>query len=297
MPNTPAPASFEVPPGSCDCHVHVFLDSGRYPFSTGRVYTPPEASVEDLLALQDALHLDRVVIVSPSVYGTDNSATLEGLRQIGPVRARGVAVIDPTATAQDLDSLHEAGIRGVRVNLETVGMTDPAAAHRILEAAVAQIEGRGWHLQIYAGLPVIAALAAELGALPVPVVLDHFAGADAALGVGQPGFEAVLDLVRAGKAYVKMSGAYRASRGGAPDYPQVAPFARALVAANPDRLVWGTDWPHPNSYPMPGLTPTDTSPPIPVDDSRLLDILAEWVSNAATRRKILVDNPARLYGF
>lgn len=295
-PTLRTPLSFTPPPGACDCHVHVFPDPARFPFWSGRAYTPPVATADDLLALQKAMGFERVVIVQPSVYGTDNAATLDGLRQLGPQRARGVAVIGADTTNAALDAMQEAGIRGIRVNLETGGVTDSAAAGRILDDAVARIQGRPWHLQVYARLPVIAALQERLSALPMPVVFDHFAGAAAAQGVEQPGFAAVIGLVRAGRAYVKISGAYRASSE-APDYPAVAPLTRALVAANPDRIVWGSDWPHPDSVPVAGRKPTDIAPPMPIDDGRVLNLLAEWVPDAAQRRAILVDNPKRLYGF
>ena len=295
-PTVRTPVAFEVPRGACDCHVHVHPDPARFPFWSGRVYTPPVATAADLLALQAALHLDRAVIVTPSVYGTDNAATLDGIRQLGPTRARGVAVIGPSTTPADLDAMAAGGIRGIRANLETAGVGDPAEARRLLAAAVARIEGRGWHLQVYARLPLVAALKDDLASVPMPVVFDHFAGADAAQGTGQPGFAAVLDLVASGKAYVKISGAYRASTR-PPDYPDVAALARALVAAGPDRILWGSDWPHPDSAPTPGRTPTDLAPPTVVDDGRVLNLLAEWAPDAVTRRKILVDTPARLYGF
>ncbi|MFC3123925.1 amidohydrolase family protein [Pseudoroseomonas globiformis] len=290
------PVGFAVPPGACDCHVHVFPDPTAFPFWSGRAYTPPVATADDLLALQRALHMDRVVIVQPSVYGTDNRATLDGMRQLGPLRARGVAVIGEQTGAAELDAMHAAGIRGIRVNLETGGVTDPAAAGRLLDAAVARIQGRLWHLQIYARLTLIEALRARLAALPMPVVFDHFAGAQAAQGVEQPGFASVLELVRAGRAYVKVSGAYRASSE-APDYPRVAALARALIAANPERIVWGSDWPHPDSVPVAGRGATDIAPPMPIDDGRVLNLLAEWAPDAGLRHRILVDNPARLYDF
>jgi predicted TIM-barrel fold metal-dependent hydrolase len=295
-PTVRTPVSFTPPAGACDCHVHVFPDPAKFPFWGGRGYTPPIATADHLLALQKAMGLDRVVIVQPSVYGTDNGATLDGLRQLGPRRARGVAVIGADTTPQALDAMHGAGIRGIRVNLETGGITDPAAAARILDDAVARIQGRPWHLQVYARLPVVAALQERLSALPMPVVFDHFAGAQAAQGVDQPGFAAVLGLVRTGRAYVKISGAYRASDE-APDYPAVAPLARALVAANPERIVWGSDWPHPDSAVLAGRKPIDIAPPMPVDDGRVLNLLLDWVPGEAMRRAILVDNPARLYGF
>jgi predicted TIM-barrel fold metal-dependent hydrolase len=290
------PINLDIPAGACDAHVHVIPDPAKFPFWSGRVYTPPVDTAEDLLALQKALHLDRVVIVTPSVYGTDNAATLDGIKQLGQERARGVAVIGPQTSAADLDAMQKGGIRGIRVNLEQGGVSDPAIAGRLLDEAVARLAGIPWHLQIYARLTLIAALKEKLAAVPVPVVFDHFAGAKAALGVSQPGFDAVLDLVRIGKAYVKISGAYRASSQ-APDYAEVAPFARALIEANSDRIVWGTDWPHPDSRILPDRRATDIAPPLPVDDGRLLNLLPEWAPDAAVRKKILVDNPARLYGY
>ena len=295
-PTVKTPVRFQVPPGACDCHVHVIPDPAKFPFWSGRAYTPPVDPPEALLALQHALKLDRVVIVTPSVYGTDNAATLDGLRVLGPQRARGVAVIGPGTGTADLDALVKAGIRGIRVNLEQAGVFDPAASAKALDRAVQQIGRRPWHLQVYSRLSVIGPLKQQLSALPVPVVFDHFAGAQAALGPDQPGFGDVLDLVRSGKAWVKLSGAYRASEK-APAYPDVLPLARALVAANPDRLVWGSDWPHPDSTPRPDRKPTDPAPAQNVDDGRLLDLLAEWVPDRATRDRILVDNPKRLYDF
>lgn len=295
-PTVKTPVTFAVPPGACDCHVHVIPDPAKFPFWSGRAYTPPVDPPDRLLALQHALKLDRVVIVTPSVYGTDNAATLDGLRILGPQRARGVAVIGPDTSAADRDALVKAGIRGIRVNLEQAGVFDPAVSAKALDSAVQQIGSRPWHLQIYSRLSVIAPLKQQLAALPVPVVFDHFAGAQAALGADQPGFGDVLDLVRSGKAWVKLSGAYRASTR-APDYPDVLPLARALVAANPERLVWGSDWPHPDSNPRPDRKPTDLAPAQDIDDGRLLSLLAEWVPDRATRDRILVDNPKRLYDF
>ncbi len=295
-PTVHTPVNFGIPSGACDTHVHVIPDPAQFPFWSGRVYTPPVDTADDLLALQQALHLDRVVIVTPSVYGTDNAATLDGIKKLGLQRARGVAVVAPSISPAELDALHAAGMRGIRVNLEQGGVTDPSVAARLLAEAVARISGTKFHLQIYARLTLVAALYERFEALPVPVVFDHFAGAQAALGEGQPGFDAVLKLVRSGKAYVKISGAYRASSN-APDYPDVAPLARALISANADRIVWGTDWPHPDSRILPDRKATDIAPPLPVDDGRLLNLLAEWAPDAALRQKILVDNPARLYGF
>jgi len=295
-PTVKTPVSFAVPEGATDCHVHVIADPEKFPFWPGRGYTPPVATADELLALQRALHMDHVVIVTPSVYGTDNSATLDGMRRLGPERARGIAVIDDATSAADLDAMAKAGVRGIRINLEQAGIFDPEASAKKLETAVARMGDRSWHLQMYTRPALVAALRKQFEALPFPVVFDHFAGADASLGPGQPGFEAVLALVASGRAYVKMSGAYRASSA-APDYPDVAPLARALIAANPERLIWGSDWPHPDSAKVAGRKPTDIAPAQPIDDGRLLNLLAEWAPEAALRRAILVDNPRRLYGF
>jgi predicted TIM-barrel fold metal-dependent hydrolase len=270
--------------------VHIF-DPAGFPYANERVYTPPTASLQDLRDLQTALHFDRVVIVQPSVYGTDNSCTLDAIRKLAP-RARGVAVIDHTTSASALDDMAAAGIRGVRLNFETAGESNPDAIRRGVAAVAEQVRTRNWHVQFNTSLSVIAALKDDFAALPFPVVFDHFARAKAALGPSQPGFEALLALVKSGRAYVKISAAYRTSDK-APDFPEALPLAQALIAANPDRIVWGSNWPHPGR----GATRADIAPPYPNDDGLLLNQLPKWAPDAAIRRKILVDNPARLYGF
>lgn len=290
------PVDFDVPRGGCDCHVHVVGDPLRFPMAIGRVYTPPPASADALLDLQRALRLDRVIIVQPSFYGTDNAAILDAIRQLGPGRARGVAVIDETMPPGSLEAMRTAGVRGIRVNLETAGEVDPALAARRLGTAIGQAQARGWHIQLYTRLSVIASMAGEFAGSPVPLVFDHFAGAQGAMGPAQPGFDALLTLVRSGKAYVKISGAYRASKA-APTYDDVAPLAKALVAANPDRVLWGSDWPHTDPTRLPDRVPTDVTPFLSIDDGMMLNQLSRWVPDAALRRKILVDNPGRLYGF
>jgi predicted TIM-barrel fold metal-dependent hydrolase len=284
------PVDFEVPRGACDCHVHIF-DPTHFPYFSGRLYTPPEASIDDLLALQRSLHFDRVVVVTPSVYGIDNRCTMNAVRTLGS-RARGVAVIDETYPPGAIDDLAAAGVRGVRLNFETAGESDPAVAKRVLAQTAAQLAGRNWHIQINTHLSVISALKNDIMALAMPVIFDHFGGAKGAPGVGQAGFSDLLDLVKSGHAYVKISAPYRPSSN-PPDFPEAAPLARALVAANSDRIVWGSNWPHPGR----GPSPTELAPPYPNDDGRVLNLLPTWVSDAETRKKILVDNPARLYGF
>jgi predicted TIM-barrel fold metal-dependent hydrolase len=191
--------------------------------------------------------------------------------------------------------MDQAGVRGIRLNLATAGVTDPAVARQRFQTAAERMQRRHWHVQLNTNLAMITALKDLVAVSPVPVVFDHFGGAKAELGPHQPGFADLVELVRSGKAYVKISGAYRASTL-APDYPDVVPLAQALIAANPERIVWGTDWPHPTGTP-PGRQPTDVTPLLPIDDGRLLNQLPVWVPDPAIRTQILVDNPARLYAF
>jgi predicted TIM-barrel fold metal-dependent hydrolase len=293
QPSTPV--NFDIPAGACDCHTHIHGDPAKFPFFEGRVYTPEQASPEEMSALHKALHIECVVIVTPSVYGTDNSATLFGMKARGAT-ARGVAVIDDKTPEGDLDAMNQAGIRGIRLNHATGGVNDPNVGRPRFQAAVERVKARGWHIQLFTSLPMISAIKDLVAASPVPVVFDHFGGAQAALGISQPGFTDLLELVSSGKAYVKISGGYRASRL-APDYADAAPLAQALIAANSDRIVWGTDWPHPDSVTPPGRKVTDVTPLLQIDDGRLLNQLPVWAPDAAIRKKILVDNPVRLYGF
>jgi predicted TIM-barrel fold metal-dependent hydrolase len=291
QPSTPV--RFNVPDGACDCHTHVFGDPARFPFAAGRTYTPEPASVEEMRRLHRALHTTRVVIVQPSVYGTENACTLDALRRLAP-HARGVAVIDDQTPDSSLDEMQRAGIRGIRINLATVGQNDPEIGRRRLAAAIDRIRSRGWHVQMYTQLPVIAALQREVSSSPVPIVFDHFGGAQAAGGVAQAGFDTLLDLVRSGHAYVKVSAPYRGSAS-SPDFADMAPLAKALIAANVQRILWGTDWPHPDT--TPGRQPTDISPLRQIDDGRVFNQFAQWAPDASVRKAILVDNPAALYGF
>jgi predicted TIM-barrel fold metal-dependent hydrolase len=286
------PVDFDVPAGACDCHVHIIGEPAKYPFVADRVYTPPPATTEMLADLHRALKIERVVLVQPSFYGTDNACMLDALGRVGS-RARGVAVIDKTTTLGTIEDMKARGVRGVRLNLETSGTGDPATAKANVTDTVAQVSALGWHIQIYTRPSVIVALADTLAALPVPVVFDHFGGLKAALGASQPGYDVVVGLVKSGRAYVKISAAYRLSDQ-APDYADITPMAQALVAANPDRVVWGSDWPHTNPVRRP---PSEITPPAMIDDGLVLNQLVKWIPDAAIRRKILVDNPARLYGF
>jgi predicted TIM-barrel fold metal-dependent hydrolase len=296
MPTERTAVDFAVPPNSCDCHVHVF-DPAIQPYAEKRIYTPPTATLDELLRLQKDLHLDRVVIVQPSVYRADNKLTIEALKRLG-ARARGVAVIGTSTTSGEIDEMHAVGVRGVRLNLETnvAGKFDADGAKQLLDKTAKQLEGRGWHVQFYTRLDTIVALKDHFSQMPFPLAFDHFGRAKASAGPQQEGFDSLLELVKNGHAYVKISGAYRCSEKG-PDFPDVKPLAEALAKANPDRLVWGSDWPHPNSDSGRNKPLTEIAQPFPIDDGMVFNQVARWVPDAATRKKILVDNPARLYGF
>lgn len=285
-----------MPRGACDCHVHVFGAAGQYTFAENRTFMPSPATVDDLVAFQSALDVDRAVIVQASPQGTDTRCltdTLAALRQRGR-QARGVAVVSPQATAAELRALHTEGVRGLRVNLQSFGITAPALAAEALRQSAQQARGMGWHVQIYAQLTVIAALADTLADLGVPVAVDHFGLAHASGGLAQKGFPELLALVKAGNVWVKLSAPYRIT-----DHPQGddgVSIARALIDAHPDHMLWGTDWPHTN--PLPGVPRLRDRPdPLrPIDDGAQFNVFARWTS-AHERQRILVDNPARLYDF
>lgn len=285
---------FAVPKGACDCHTHVFGPNVLFPFDPDRKYTPGEASAVELIALHRALKIDRVVVVHPSPYGSDNRATLAGMRTYG-AGARGVAVIDEKTSDDELKAMHEAGIRGARVNLETGGVHDPAAAAKGLQDTAARVAPLGWHVQTYTNMGVITALHEVMGKLPVPLVIDHFGRAQAALGTQQPGFAELLALVKTGKAYVKLSAPHRL--GPTPDDDNTTAIARALIEANPDRMLWGTDWPHPGGSARAADKAHEVEPFTGNDDGAALNRLARWARTPEIIRKILADNPARLYDF
>lgn len=280
----------EIPRGACDCHTHIF---GGHPFAADRTYTPGVATVEALLALQARLALDRVVLVQPSPYGADNACMVAALAVLGP-RARGVAVIDDATSDATLYALHAAGVRGVRVNLHTAGRSDPQPALAALAAAAARVAPLGWHVQTYTDLAVVAALGDALGVLPAPLVFDHFARAEGAAGIEQPGLGTLLALLRAGVAHVKLSAAHRLSR--AADCADMDSIAQAMIAANPDRVLWGSDWPHAGPA-GDGRAATALHPFRTIDDAAALARLRRWAGDAAMLARILVENPARLYGF
>ncbi len=287
---------FEMPRGACDCHVHVFGPRERYPLAEDRAFSPSLASVDDLLAMHAAIGIERVVIVQASPQGTDNSGVVDALTALRGMgrEARAVAVVAPDASASQLGALHTAGVRGLRVNLQSYGQTDPALAAARMRACAEQAAAMQWHVQTYTTLPVIAALQDTIRQLPVPLVVDHFGLADPALGMQQPGLDALLALVAEGQVWVKLSAPYRLIDHA--DGHDGRWLARALIDACPEHMLWGTDWPHTGPWPGKPRELLGEEPFHPVDDGAQLDIFASWTS-AAERQQILVDNPQRLYGF
>ncbi|MDH4172487.1 MAG: amidohydrolase family protein [Betaproteobacteria bacterium] len=262
------------PPLACDCHIHVFGPFARYPLDAARKYTPEEARLDDYVKMAAALGTGRVVLVQPSVYGVDNACQRDAMRELGE-RARGVAVIDGSVSDAQLGALNGAGFVGARLNFMRAGELES------LERTAARVKQFGWHVQLHLPGAMIPEIADRLLKLPTDFVIDHFGRVDAWQGCVQPAFQELLRLVDSGRCWVKLSAPYRMD--GAP-YNKVAPLARELVKHNPERMVWGTDWPHPDVAVLP-------------EDAGLLQTMFDWVPDAATRQRILVDNPAKLYRF
>lgn len=278
------------PPNSCDCHVHVIGPKGRFPLPANRRYTPSDATAAQLAAMLKRLGMTRVVIIQPSFYGTDNACTLDGIAQLG--NARGVAVLPAQVPAAELDTLHKQGIRGLRLNIATAGGAPVEEIKAKLTAAAKLCERHGWHVQLFVSADVIAPLAPMLRALPIDSVIDHFGLI--APGTTNGALRALQGLLESGKTWVKISGAYRI--GDDPNDARVDPLARALCKANPERIVWGSDWPHTPPHTI--QKPLDQESPFQDIDTRgLLDLLPRWLEDDALIARVLVSNPAKLYDF
>lgn len=283
---------FEVPEGATDCHMHVFGDPAAYPPAAWRAYDPTPMTLGDYNAEARRMGFGRVVFVQPSAYGTDNACMKDALRA-RPIDSRGVAVIDAATDDRELATLAALGVRGVRLNLVSNGIPDVGAATAQLRETAARVKPLGWHIQIFALPSLLAGIAPVIADLGVDVVIDHMGAGDGKLAAARPGFSDVLALLKAGKAWVKVSGANRVSAAGGA-FEDAVPVIRALVEANPARAVWGTDWPH--------IGPHKAGAPstvvyMPHDNLALLRLLGLAVPDAAMRQQVLVDNPARLYGF
>ncbi len=274
----PHPPSFVVPKGACDCHAHIFGDPGRYPYKPVRRYTPSAATVDDYRHMLDVLGLERAVIVQTGIFD-GNDVTYDVLKESGG-QWRGIALLDGGVTTQEIARLNEAGFRGVRLNPRNVKSDDL----KDMETIAQKIAPFGWHLQFHLDARDLTTLAPRLRKLPVAIVVDHFGHMPVEAGVDHPGFQELLALLREGRAWVKLSSPNRFGDP-RPPYPNVTPYALALIAAAPERCVWASDWPHSR---FAGCMP---------NDGDLLDLLAAWAPDAAVRKRILVDNPAQLYGF
>ncbi len=282
VPDPHPPTRITLPPGACDAHCHVFGPADRFPFAPERTYTPPDSGFEDLVRLQDQLGLSRGVLVQASCHGTDNSAMIDTLTR-GRGRFAGVAMIDEKTEAAELVTMHEAGVRAIRFNFVThLGMSPDIDG---VWALIDKVAPLGWHIDLHFDARDLPGHDSWLSRMPIPFIIDHMARIDAGAGPAQPAFIYLLKLLETNEfAWVKISGAERITRDPGPPYEDVVRFARALVEAAGDRVLWGTDWPHPNVRQMP-------------DDGDLIDLLADFAPDQEIRNRILVDNPRRLYEF
>jgi len=280
-PSPHPPRTFTPPAGACDAHCHIFGPAFRFPYADDRTYTPPDSGIDAFERLQFRLGLSRAVFVQASCHGTDNSAMVDALEH-GAGRYAGVAMIDESFTAADIAELHDAGVRGTRFNFvaHLGGAPELDAFWRIVD----RVQPFGWHIVLHFDAKDLPHHADLLDRMPCPYVIDHMARVPVTAGVAQEPFQQLLGLLGDERCWVKISGAERLTADGPPPYDDVVPFARALIAAAPDRVLWGTDWPHPNVRHMP-------------DDGDLLDLLASFAPDEALRNQILVRNPERLYDF
>ena len=274
----------KLPVQACDTHAHIMGPKDEYPYSSARVYTPPDCLLPDYLHMLDQLGVERAVLVQPSVYGTDNTVMLEAMRKAGD-RFRGVAVVSDDISDNELGQLDEAGVRGVRVNVVDVkGDRAGLLPFDALRDLARRIKPLGWHMEFLMHVNEFVDLDRDLSDFPVDIVLGHLGYMKTDRGLEDPGFQALLRLAASGRCWLKLTGPYRISPGPLP-YSDVTPFAHALLEAAPDRILWGTDWPH---VMLKGTMPNDAS---------LCELLSDWIPNASLRSRVLVDNPACLYRF
>jgi 2-pyrone-4,6-dicarboxylate lactonase len=276
--STRSKPAFVLPAGACDAHCHVFGPAARFPYAPNRRYTPEDAPKETLAALHAHLGVARVVIVQASAHGRDNRAMLDAIAS-DPASIRGVAIVDGSETDAGLAALHRGGVRGVRFNFvrHLGGAPDPDVFRRVL----GRIKPLGWHVVLHLDAADIVPLGEMIRGLPLPFVIDHMGRVDSSLGLEQPAFRALLDLAKLEGCWIKVSGSERISR---KPYDAAIPFARALVRAAPQRVLWGTDFPHPNLSE-------------PADEADLVDLIPKFAESEGERHLLLVENPARLYGF
>jgi 2-pyrone-4,6-dicarboxylate lactonase len=270
--------NFQLPAGAIDAHCHVFGPGAVFPYAANRRYTPEDAPKEMLRALHDHLGVSRAVIVQASCHGSDNRAMLDCIAS-DPKRYRGVAIVDDTFTDKNYDALHAGGVRGARFNFvkHLGGAPDMGVFNRVID----RIKGRGWHVVLHVDAPSIEPLSEMIAKLPLPFVVDHMGRVPAKDGVAQEPLERLLELGRRDNAWIKVCGAERIDF---PPYDKAVPIAHRIVEAIPDRVLWGTDFPHPNASHK-------------ADEADLVDLVPLFAPDAARRQALLVENPARLYGF
>ena len=272
-----------TPPGACDAHFHLFGPAAKFPFAPERAYTPADAPLEALLAMHARLGVERGVIIQGNPHGTDNSALLDALAR-EPRRLRAVAIVKDSISDAELKRMADAGIRALRFHHMPKGRGYSALGLKSFAALAPRMADLGLHVQFMMDVNFLEDAVPCFENWRLPIVIDHMGNIDATLGVRQPGFQLLCRLLAEGTLWAKVSGAYRISKQ-YPDYPDARAFHEALVAANPEQVIWGSDWPHPRlAEAMP-------------DDGHLLDLFNAWTPDAALRRRILVENPARLYGF
>jgi predicted TIM-barrel fold metal-dependent hydrolase len=286
-------AHLNLPAGAWDCHVHVVGPRSDYPMLPDRHYTPGPASVDDLKSHLEGHGLSRAVIVQPSFYGVDNRCMLESLARLDGA-GRGIAVLPEQVTETELRQLTQSGIRGIRINLESAATQDPAAISAALLPWARRIAPFGWHIQIYAALNVIAAAAEQIERMPVPIVLDHFAMIPATIDRKDSRLRAVLALLRAGNTYVKLSAPYRISPAPLESRAAISELAQMLHAANPERVLWASDWPYTNREE--GVAPLEVSRYRDIPPAMLSLPLDAWAARPDVLEQIFIVNPQRLYG-
>lgn len=283
------------PEGSCDCHLHVVGPKAVYPLAAKRAFTPRDATLTQLNAMHARLGIDKLVLIQTSVFGHDNRCMLDGLSRLG-ARARGIAVMADDTQGHELDRMHRLGVRGLRVNIATYGSRSPEEVAGRLKAAARLCERNGWHVQLFIGADALAALAPVIEALPVDCVIDHFGLLHPRLA-DHPARPALGAMLEAGRTWVKISGAYRLGEGRGNDVkdPAIGELAGLLYRANPERIVWGTDWPH---TPVHGAAAVgdQEQPYRDIDPADLLDELRTWFDgDMRSLEQILVRNPSVLY--
>ncbi len=281
-PNLKSP-KIKLPAGSVDTHAHIFGPQSRYPLSPNRGYTPHDANLETLLEMHAAFGVDRLVLTQPSVYGTDNSAMIDAIAQY-PDRIRGVVAVGPEVTDKELENFHAKGIRGIRVNLVDKGGMPFASIGEFCQFAE-RLKPFGWHLELLVHVHEFPNIRETLGKLPIDISVGHLGYMKTSESIDHPGFQDFLNLVKDGHCWVKLTGTYRITTAEKTPYLDVTPTAEALIEANSDRLIWGSDWPHVATY---GIMPNDAD---------LLDHMLEWTTDTAIHQKIFVDNPVQLFGF